>query len=86
MGMEISVTDIATLGSYDGCEVYLPGDSMIEKKHARVIKQAEGFIVENISKSGLVKIDNVELKAGEISSPIAMGSQIWLGNTLVEFK
>jgi len=44
-GNEVRVVDHARLGSYDGCEVYLPGGRSVEKEHAVVVKRADGFCV-----------------------------------------
>ena len=85
-GMEISVTDTATLGSYDGCEGYLPGDPAIAKKHARVGRRGDGFVVEDLGSPGGTFVGNVRVPAGGAGHPLRHGDQIRLGNTLVEFK
>ena len=85
-GMEVSVADLVTLGSYDGCEVYLPGDSGVDKKHAQVVKQGKEFIVKDLNSSSGTFVDNIRISAGGVSQPLKPGSQIRMGNTEVEFQ
>ncbi len=42
-GNEVRVVERARLGSYDGCDVYLPGGQGVQKEHALVLKRPEGF-------------------------------------------
>ncbi len=44
-GNEVRVVERARLGSYDGCEVYLPGGQGVQKEHAFVLKRPDGFWV-----------------------------------------
>jgi hypothetical protein len=85
-GMEVSVTDIATLGSYDGCEVYLPGDPAIDKKHARVGKRGGQFVVQDIGSTTGTFVGNVRVPPGGNGHHLRHGDQIQLGNTMVEFR
>lgn len=82
----VSVIDSVTLGSYDGCEVYLPGDTGIAKKHAVVYKGAGGFFVRDLgTESGTI----VGGKAAPTQPPgqrLRSGDQIRVGQTLVLFK
>jgi hypothetical protein len=83
-GLELSVVDVITLGSYDGCDLYLPGDSQIEKKHAKIGKGASGFSVLNIGATPLLVNDQpVYSQQSQLLSP---GSQIRLGQTIVLFE
>jgi len=83
---EVSVTDTVTLGSYDGCEVYLPGDPAIAKKHARVGRRGDGFVVEDLGSPGGTFVGNVRVPADGSGHLLRHGDQIRLGNTLIEFK
>ncbi|HOU13730.1 MAG TPA: FHA domain-containing protein [Anaerolineae bacterium] len=82
-GMEVSVVDTVTLGSYDGCEVYLPRDPGIAKQHARVGKRATGFFIQDLPASSGVFVGNTRVSTEQ---RLRHGDQIRLGNTLVLFK
>lgn len=83
-GMEVSVTDAVTLGSYDGCEVYLPGDKAIAKQHARVGKQGDAVVVQDLGSPGGTFVGDVRVSA--TGHTLKDGDQIRLGNTVVELK
>ncbi len=85
-GMEVSVTDAVTLGSYDGCEVYLPGDPQIAKEHAQVVKRGKTFVVKDLNSPSGTFVNNSRLSSGGESQSLQSGSQIRLGNTVIEFK
>jgi hypothetical protein len=51
-GNEVRVVDRVRLGSYDGCEVFLPGGREVAKEHAIVAKRADGFYVSPAPKAG----------------------------------
>jgi hypothetical protein len=83
-GTEVSVADTAILGSYDGCEVYLPGDKTIAKQHARVGRQAQHFVVQDLGSSSGTFVGTVRVPAG--GHVLKHGDQIRLGDTVVEFR
>jgi hypothetical protein len=83
-GTEVSVADAATLGSYDGCDVYLPGDPAVAKQHARVGKQGQHFVVQDLGSPSGTFVSNVRVAAG--GHVLKDGDQIRLGGTVVEFK
>lgn len=81
-GLEVAVLDSVRLGSYDGCDIYLPGDPAIAAEHVRIVKSADGFRV--------VPLGGVAVIAGQ-PAPAAghllkHGDQLQLGNTLIEFE
>jgi hypothetical protein len=85
-GLEESVVDAVTLGSYDGCSVYLPGDPGIDGKHTTVFKGRDGFFVRNISQKGFpVHVGMVTLMPGMPDQRLQPGDQIILGQTTVRF-
>lgn len=85
-GLEESVVDAVTMGSYDGCSIYLPGDPGIDDKHATVYKGRAGFFVRNISKKGFpVQAGNARLTPGMPDHQLQSGDQIVLGQTSVRF-
>ena len=85
-GLEESVVDAVTLGSYDGCNIYLPGDAGIDGKHATVYKGKDGFFVRNISKKGFpIQVDGVQLLPGMADQRLQSGGLIVLGQTRVQF-
>jgi hypothetical protein len=44
-GLEKRIVERARLGSYDGCELYLPDGHDVAKEHAIVLKRSDGFWV-----------------------------------------
>ncbi len=44
-GNEARIVERARLGSYDGCEVYLPGGQGVAREHAIVLKRPDGFLI-----------------------------------------
>ncbi|MER2513617.1 MAG: FHA domain-containing protein, partial [Nitrosomonas ureae] len=82
-GLEVPILDSVRIGSYDGCEVYLPGDPQIAKEHARVFKSDTGFIVLPIS--GLVQVNGqaVDTSKGFV---LTSGYRIQVGNTNIVFE
>jgi len=81
-GLEVAVLDSVRLGSYDGCDIYLPGDPAIAAEHARIVKAADGFRV--------VPLGGVAVIAGQpapaVGHLLKHGDQLQLGNTLIEFE
>lgn len=82
----VSVIDSVTLGSYDGCEVYLPGDPGIAKKHAVVYKGAGGFFARDLGTEGGTIVGGKAAPAQPPGQRLRSGDQIRVGQTLVLFK
>lgn len=86
-GLEESVVDAVTLGSYDGCNVYLPGDAGIDGKQATIFKGRDGFFVRNISKNGVpIWVGGVQLAPGMADHRLQSNAEITLGQTRVQFR
>jgi hypothetical protein len=85
-GTEVRVVDHARLGSYDGCEVYLPGGRSVEKEHAVVIKRAEGFYVMPSPKApgASTLINQHQLAPG--GQKLNNGDAITMGDVTVVFE
>lgn len=83
-GLERPVVDAVTLGSYDGCEVYLPGDAAIAGKHARVYRKQGNFFLESLVEGELVTLLNNSVVYCGNPQQIDKGARIRLGNTEVE--
>jgi len=77
------IIDAVTLGSYDGCEVYLPGDPAIEKKHARIYRKGGQFFIEDLSSRSGTFVDGIPLPPGS-AMEIKKGAKVRLGSTMVE--
>lgn len=81
-GLEVSVLDSVRLGSYDGCDVYLPGDPAIAAEHARIVKSSDGFRV--------TPMGGVTVVAGQPVSGagylLKHGDKLQLGSTIIEFE
>jgi hypothetical protein len=85
-GLERLVLDAVTLGSYDGCDVYLPGDPGIDAKHAVVYKGSGGFSVRNVSTRGVpLQVAGQALPPGAPDRPLRTGDTLVLGQTAVRF-
>jgi len=83
-GLVREVTDSASIGRYDGCDLYLP-DGTIAWRHALVRRTAQGFSMQVlvdaehgalVGERRLAPGESVELRGGE---------QIWLGETAIQF-
>ena len=74
--------DSVRLGSYDGCEVYLPGDPGVAAEHARIAKTADGFLVTPIG--GVITINGQQV-AGP-GRPLVDGDILQVGNTVIGFE
>jgi len=83
-GLVREVSDTATIGRYDGCDLYLP-DAAVAWRHALIRRTSQGFAVEVLpqSEAGLT-VGERRLAPGE-SAPLRGGERIWLGETVVEF-
>jgi hypothetical protein len=83
-GLVREVTDSATIGRYDGCDLYLP-DAAVAWRHALVRRTGQGFAVEVLPQSEAgVTVGDRRLAPGE-AAPLRGGERIWLGGTAVEF-
>jgi pSer/pThr/pTyr-binding forkhead associated (FHA) protein len=83
-GLVREVSDTATIGRYDGCDVYLP-DAAVAWRHALIRRTSAGFAVEVLPQSEAgVTVGERRLAPGE-AAPLRGGERIWLGETAVEF-
>jgi hypothetical protein len=82
----VSVIDSVTLGSYDGCEVYLPGDPGIAKKHVVVYKGAGGFFVRDLGTERGTAVGNKPVPSQSPGQRLRSGDQIRVGQTVVLFR
>jgi FHA domain len=83
-GLVREVTDTASLGRYDGCDLYLP-DPAVAWRHAVVRRTEGGFAVQVLSEAerGMM-VGERQLRPGE-TAPLRGGERIWLGETAIEF-
>lgn len=85
-GLERSVVDAVTLGSYDGCDIYLPGDMGIDAMHAQVYKGSSAFFVRNISRKALpLQIGGETLMPERGERPLRSNEELVLGQTAIRF-
>ncbi len=82
-GLEVDVLDAVTLGSYDGCALYLPGDKAVARKHARVHRQEGRFFVTDLDTPTGTRVNGAPLAPGS-AVPIAKGAKIQMGQVVVE--
>ncbi len=85
-GNEIRVVDHARLGSYDGCEVYLPGGHGVEKEHALVVKQKDGFYVRPRGPSASILVNQRPIAPGPGGQKLSNGDTITVGDINVVFE
>lgn len=82
-GLVVDVLDAVTLGSYDGCALYLPGDQAIAAKHARVHRQNGRFFVTDLDTPSGTRVDGASLASGAVLA-IDKGAKIQMGQVMVE--
>jgi FHA domain-containing protein len=83
-GLVREVTDSASLGRYDGCDLYLP-DPAVAWRHAMVRRTDQGFAMQVLSEAERgATVGTRRLGPGE-TTPLRSGEQIWLGETAIEF-
>lgn len=83
-GLAIEVVDSATVGRYDGCEVYLP-DRSVAWRHLRVRRTAGGFAADVLPEAEHpALIGGHEVLPGQTAA-LRGGEQIRLGATTLEF-
>jgi hypothetical protein len=82
-GLEVAIVDAVTLGSYDGCEVYLPSDPAIEKKHARIYRKGGQCFIEDLRSRSGTYVNGTSVVPGS-AMEIKKGARIRLGSTVVE--
>ncbi len=83
-GLVREITDTASIGRYDGCDIYLP-DAAVAWRHALVRRTAQGFAVEVLAQAERgATIGDRPVRSGE-SVPLRGGERIYLGETTIEF-
>jgi hypothetical protein len=83
-GLVREVLDTATIGRYDGCDLYLPERS-VAWRHALIRRTGQGFSFEVLPQAERsATVDNRLLAPGE-TTPLHGGERIWFGETAVEF-
>jgi hypothetical protein len=83
-GLVREITDTASIGRYDGCDIYLP-DAAVAWRHALVRRTAQGFSMEVLDQAQRsATVGDRSIGPGE-SVPLRGGERIWLGETAIEF-
>ncbi len=85
-GDAISVVDPVTLGSSDSCDMYLPGDPGIAKKHAVVSKDKGKFYVRDLGSGRGTSVNNRPVTDQQPGHALRSGETIHLGQTEVLFE
>lgn len=83
-GLVREVTDSATIGRYDGCDLYLP-DPAVSWRHVQIQRTAQGFqlqVLPQADRAALIGTTAVQPGQG---APLNGGEQIHLGETTLEF-
>jgi len=81
-GLEVAIVDAVTLGSYDGCDVYLPGDPAMAKKHARIYRKDGQFFIEDLGSISGTYVNGTQVPSGS-AMEIKKGVKVRLGSTVV---
>ncbi len=79
---ELTIVDAVDIGSYDGCQLYLPGDPGIAPKHARVYRKGGQFFLEALG-TGATLVNGTRLAPGT-PVEIKAGAKVQVGSTVVE--
>jgi hypothetical protein len=83
-GLVREVTDSASLGRYDGCDLYLP-DPAVAWRHALVRRTDQGFTMQVLSEAEhSATVGERRVGPGE-SVLLRSGERIWLGETAIQF-
>jgi hypothetical protein len=83
-GLVREITDTATLGRYDGCDLYLP-DPAVAWRHALIRRTDQGFAVQVLSEAERgATVGERRIGPGE-TAMLRGGERIWLGETALEF-
>ncbi len=83
-GLVREVTDTATIGRDDGCDVYLP-DRSLAWRHALVRRSGAGFALEVLPGAEQGALIGGQVVAPGAALPLHGGEQIQLGETRLEF-
>lgn len=83
-GLVREITDTATIGRDDGCDVYLP-DRSVAWRHALVRRTARGFALEIAPEAERGALLGGQIVAPGTASPLRGGERIQLGETAIEF-
>jgi len=82
-GLELTIVDAVSIGSYDGCQLYLPGDPAVAPKHARVYRKGNQFFLEDLASAGGTTVDGTRIAAGGIVE-LKRGTKIQIGATMID--
>jgi hypothetical protein len=82
-GLELPIIDAVTIGSYDGCQLYLPGDPAIAAKHARIYRKGGQFFIEDLGTGGGTLVHGARIAPGA-PVEVKMGAKVQVGGTVVE--
>jgi hypothetical protein len=83
-GLVREVTDTATIGRYDGNDLYLP-DSGVEWRHAVVRRTAGGFELSVLPAAEYAVFVGAQPIAPGSMQPLTNGDQIRIGEAVVQF-
>lgn len=83
-GLVREVTDTASIGRYDGCDLYLP-DAAVAWRHAMVRRTSQGFSLQVLAEAGREALIGERRVAPGETAPLRSGERIWLGETALEF-
>ena len=83
-GLVREVTDTATIGRDDGCDLYLP-DRSLSWRHALVRRTGQGFALEVLAGAEPGVLIGDRLVPPGSALPLRGGEQIQLGETRLEF-
>jgi hypothetical protein len=72
-----------TLGRAEACDLGLFGDNTIEKTHARILQQGNGYFLEDAGSSGGTYVNDALVRGRH---PLRGGDLIRVGNSLIRFN
>lgn len=84
-GTEVTIVDAVTIGSYDGCGLYLPGDPAIAPKHARVYQQGGKLFVESLESGKVTTVNGSPVPPG-MPVELQPGANLQFGGTTVQLQ
>jgi hypothetical protein len=81
-GLALPIVDAVTIGSCDGCQLYLPGDPTIAPKHARIYRKGGQFFIEDMG-AGSTMVNGARVAPGA-AAEIKTGAKVQVGGTVIE--
>jgi MoxR-like ATPase len=82
ISMELADSEV-TLGRDDSCQIVIPDELAVSRKHARLAQDANGWILTDLHSLNGVRLNRDRMQD---SAPLKPGDRFSIGSTLFEFQ